>query len=199
MFDIAVTEEVVEYAKGVLTKHNFGRRGVGDGSRDEQLTGLVGQLVIQDLFDYPRTDGSSGPDGGVDLVFHGLTIDVKTMGRRSRPRPHYTNNYPVLQAHFPTRIILFCSLDRRRDILTVCGWIFKDVLLRIAEQIPAGTLRFRENGTSFLTKSDLYEIQNSSLYNPRSLTQLQDVLRDIAIAEGACEAELPSVSYAHAS
>lgn len=189
MFDLTVSEEVVEYARGVLAKHNFGRRGVGDGSGEEQLTGLVGQSVIQDLFGYPRTDGSSGPDGGVDLVFHGLSIDVKTMGRGHRPRPEWANNFSSLQEHFPTDLLLFCSYNRKMQILTVCGWTCKNLFLRIADRFPKGTFRFREDGSSFPLKADLYEMSNQDLYSARTFGALAEDMAHLAIAEGKCACE----------
>lgn len=186
MFDVAVTDDVVAYAKAVLAKHDFGRRGVADGTPDQQLTGLVGEIVVQGLFGYPRTNGSNGPDGGVDLVFHGLTIDVKTIGRRCRPLRHYANNFSAHQAHFPTKVLLFCSLDWKRLVLTVCGWTFKDLFFRLAERMPAGNLRFRADGTSFPLKAHHYEIRNSDLYQAISIPDLREQLTSIAISEGTC-------------
>lgn len=189
MFDVAVATDVLDYARQVLADYNFGRRRVANGSRQEQLTGLVGELVVQDLFGYPRTDGSSGPDGGMDLVFHGLTIDVKTMRRDAPARPEYVNNFSALQTRSPSRALIFCSLNWNRRVLTVCGWMLKDLFFRVADFHPKGAMRRRTNGTHFRAEADLYEIKNRDLYSPRTLQALHDDLLSISIAEGRCSCQ----------
>ncbi|MFN3651638.1 MAG: hypothetical protein ACK47B_18840 [Armatimonadota bacterium] len=189
MFEADITEEAVTYARSVLARHNFGRRGVADGTVDQQLTGLVGEIVVQDLFDYPRARGQTSPDGGVDLVFHGITIDVKTMRRDAPVRRHYVNNFSGLQADTSARAFIFCSLNWSRRVLTVCGWTLKDLFFRIADFHPRGALRPRADGTSFPAEADLYEIKNQDLYNPRTIRELHDDLLVISIAEGRCSCQ----------
>lgn len=186
MFDVGVTEEVVEYAKAVLKEQNFGKRGEADGSPRQQLFGLVGEVLIQDLFHAPRTRATGGPDDGVDLLFHGVTIDVKTMRRDAPVRPHYVNNFSGLQIRSPSRALIFCSLNWNRRVLTVCGWMLKDLFFRVADYSPKGTRRYRADGTSFPAEADLYEIKNRDLYSPRTLQELRHGLLSISIAEGRC-------------
>jgi len=64
-----------------LTTHNFGHRYTANGNYEQQLTGIIGQSVVMEIFGLGFIDGSSGFDHGVDIYFEGLKIDVKTMGR----------------------------------------------------------------------------------------------------------------------
>ena len=41
MFKIKVSNKIIDYAKGLLEEHNFGKRGVADGSLAEQLTVML--------------------------------------------------------------------------------------------------------------------------------------------------------------
>jgi len=76
-----------------LTTHNFGHRYTANGNYEQQLTGIIGQSVVMEIFGLGFIDGSSGFDHGVDIYFEGLKIDVKTMGRTTDVKPNYTNNF----------------------------------------------------------------------------------------------------------
>lgn len=173
MFDVQVSPETKDYAAQIVGAGRFGRRGVADGNREEQVTGLTGQIVITDLFEAERPADTGGSDGGTDLEFEGVSIDVKTMGRNCRPRLDYVNNFVALQSHFPTDVLLFCSLNKRSDTLTVCGWIRKEEFLRQASFYPKGSTRTRGDGSTFVTRADLYEIANNALHRPATLNQLK--------------------------
>ncbi len=168
MFHVAVTQDVIEHARTAVGEGRFGRRGFADGSVSEQVTGLIGQTVVMDLFGLPRPNDSGQSDGGVDFVFEGMSIDVKTVGRNVPVRTDYVNNLQAAQIHFPTDAYIFCSLNRRSNVLTVCGWTTKIEFLENAAFYRAGTRRMRSNGTGFPLKADLYEILNDALLNPTS-------------------------------
>ena len=172
MFKFAVENEVIYFVEKLLKKHNFGRRGFADGNYNEQVTGLIGQTVIQEFFNRKRPSGEGGFDGGVDLEVNGNRIDVKTMGRNVDPRPDYVNNFIGLQKNYDTDLLLFCSYNKRTKNLTVCGWISKVVFIKNASFFPLGTPRFRSDGTSFITKADLYELENSELIQSSSIEEL---------------------------
>ena len=58
---------------------------------------------------------------------------------------------------------IFCSLNKKTRVLTVCGWASKKEILDKAEFFVEGFTRRRSDGTSFVTKASLYEIKNSAL------------------------------------
>jgi hypothetical protein len=102
------------------------------------------------------------------------------MGRNGPPRPDYVNNFVALQRQFATDVLLFCSFNKQTRILTVCGWIEKEEFLRRASLFPAGTVRIRADGTTFLAKADLYEIENRALNSPRTLGALKAELKELS-------------------
>jgi hypothetical protein len=169
MFDVQVSQEVVEYARGLVGEGNYGRRGIADGTCEQQIIGLIGQTVVHDLFGVPRPRNRGRADGGVDFVFQGLAVDVKTMGRNVPPRPDYANNFQALQEQFPTDVFIFCSLNKKTLVLTICGWTNKSELLETATLHPAGTRQVRTDGTAFRVRADLYEISNRDLYEADTL------------------------------
>ncbi|MEQ3796393.1 hypothetical protein AAFP94_14490 [Flavobacteriaceae bacterium MJ-SS4] len=81
MFTIKVKEELIEYCKKQISNYNFGKRSQANGTPEQQLTGIIGQSVVMELFGLEKVDGRYGFDEGVDLVFNNKKIDVKTMGR----------------------------------------------------------------------------------------------------------------------
>jgi len=182
VFDIAVTDEVVAHAVAAVGEGKFGNRGIADGNRVQQITGLIGQTVVHDLFRVPRPKDRGRADGGVDFVLDGMSVDVKTMGRVVRPLPNYVNNFSGLQLRRPAEAFVFCSLNRQNRVLTVCGWTTLIDLLECAKLNPAGSTCRRANGSTFVAKANLYQISNLALYpSPTfddllSLMQLQAAL-----------------------
>jgi len=176
MFHIPVPKEILDYAKNLLTKFNFGKRGVADGNYEEQLTGLIGQCTIQQVFGLPLMTGENGFDDGKDFIYAHKIIDVKTMGRTTEVKDYYVNNFIGFQKCYKTEVYIFCSLNKKTNMLTVCGWAPKSQLFAKANLYKKGTERFRSNGTSFKTKADLYEIKNSDLNQVHSLDELKTQL-----------------------
>jgi hypothetical protein len=64
MFDVEVTDEVIGCAGRLVAAHDFGRRGTADGNQEQQATGLIGQILLHDLFGVARPDGASGRTAG---------------------------------------------------------------------------------------------------------------------------------------
>jgi hypothetical protein len=144
----------------------------------EQRTGLIGQTTMCDLFHAPRPTSKGGVwDNGCDINFEGLKTDVKTMGRTVKVRPEFINNFIGHQKDFPTDIYIFCSLNKKTNVLTVCGWATKHELLAHANMFIRGSERVRSDGSSFLTKADLYEIGNKWLRKSDSPEELLKQLR----------------------
>ncbi len=173
VFKIRVKKEIIEHCQKQIEHHNFGQRGYADGTPEQQLIGIIGQTVVLDLFNLPWVDGSTGFDGGVDLTYHNITIDIKTMGRTTGVRPYYVNNFIGLQKKYNVDAYIFASYNKRNNILTIVGWLPKQLLEKKARFFPKGTIRTRSNGTQFKTFADLYEIKNSDLFAVNSINDLQ--------------------------
>lgn len=173
MFVIKVKEELIDYCKEQISKYNFGKRSLANGTPEQQLTGVIGQSVVMELFGFGKVDGSQGFDEGVDLVFNNKKIDVKTMGRTTTVKPYYTNNFLKLQDYFETDIYIFCSYNKRKKELTVCGWITKEDFILKRRFYKQGSIRTRSDGSTFKTFSDLYELDNIDLNQVNSFEQLK--------------------------
>ncbi len=145
---------------------------------EQQLTGIIGQSVIMNMFGLGYIDGSTGFDDGVDINFHGIKVDVKTMGRTTDVRDYYVNNFIGLQINFNTDVYIFCSFNKTNRKLTVCGWIKKDDFLRKSSFYPKGTFRTRSDGTAFKTFADLYEISNKDLNDVDSIEELKSQIKN---------------------
>lgn len=158
MFKIQVRTRIIQHCKEQVENYNFGQRNQANGTPEQQLTGIIGQSVLMNLFDLDLVNGESGFDDGTDIEFAGLKIDVKTMGRTTDVRRSYTNNFLKLQDYFGTEIYIFCSYNKTNSELTVCGWIDKQTFVNKRKFFPKGTIRTRSDGSTFKTFSDLYEI-----------------------------------------
>ena len=176
MFKVKVTEHIITHCKNQIKKYDFGKRGVADGSPEQQLTGIIGQSVVMNIFNQGLIDGSTGFDDGEDLVVNSKKIDVKTMGRKTNVRTYYTNNFMALQDKFDTYIYIFCSLNKTNQELTVCGWITKQEFKNKRSFFKEGSIRTRSDGSTFKTFADLYEIDMKAL---NTVENEDDLIRQI--------------------
>ena len=112
----------IYYVENLLKIVNFGRRGDGskaynNGNKEEQFVGILGEVVITDLFGYrrPSEENKTEGDGGVDIVIHNLKIDVKTMGRNCDVKDYFVHNVHGDQvgSYYKNDIYLFTSLNKQ--------------------------------------------------------------------------------------
>lgn len=174
MFDICVTDEQYNYAKKLIDNYNFGMRGIGDGNKKEQLTGIIGQTVLSDVLKFERPDGNKGFDGGTDFIINGKTVDLKTMTRTTTVTNDYVNNLVGYQIEYPVEYYIFASLNIKKNpwILTICGYISKKLFLKKADFFEKGSTRYRRDGSTFKTFAPLYEIKNKLLLNLNSVDDI---------------------------
>ena len=177
MFKFKVDSDIIKEAEYIANNYNFGKRKEANGTKEQQITGLIGEIMMRDLFNCDKIDGSKGFDGGFDILESGKYIDVKTMGRTVDPTKDYVSNFMELQLKHKANYLLFTSLNKKTKILTVCGYISKKDFLCLAKLYPKGSVRRRSNGTEFKTFSGLYEIQNKHLITTDSPYELVKQLK----------------------
>lgn len=144
----------------------MGNRGHDDGNYEQQVTGLIGECMVYHrlLKAYPDLNEKlDGFDGGVDIRYGGYTIDVKTMGRNCNALSYYANNFYATQKDYPCDILIFCSLNKKRKVLEICGWIFKKELESVSKLCRKGEPQFKDDGSSFILECDDYVILNRDL------------------------------------
>lgn len=179
MFKIKVEEELYQHCINQIEKHDFGKRTVANGSKEQQLTGIIGQSAIMHLFNQGYIDGKLGFDNGVDLVYNNKKIDVKTMGRTTEVKMSYTNNFLKLQDYFETEVYFFCSYNKNTKEVTFCGWITKENFVSRRTFFPKGSNRKRFDGTTFLTFADLFEIDNIHLNQADTIEDLKNQINQL--------------------
>lgn len=172
MFKFKVDNQIINQAKELASTFNFGKRQTANGTKEQQIVGLIGEIMIRDLFNAGKINGLNGFDGGFDLEYSGKLIDVKTMGRKTDPKPEFVNNFIELQLNHKAEYFIFNSLNKKTKELTICGWISKSNFIKLADYFPKGATRQRKNGTQFKTFTGLYELQNKYLKQVHSPNEL---------------------------
>ncbi len=172
-FNIEVPHFIIEYCRRQVQLYNFGQRASGNGSREQQLTGLIGESIVRVLFDRPLPSGELGFDGGYDLEIYGKRFDVKTMGRKTDFKQYYTNNFIASQDNYDCDAYIFCSLNVITGILTLVGWISKEEFKVYRGYYPKGTLRVRSDGSMFETFADMFEIDSHNLIRVKNFDELK--------------------------
>ncbi len=176
MFTVNINNELIEYCQKLVKTTNFGNRYTANGNEEQQLTGIIGQSVIMDAFGLGYVMGKGGFDNGVDMIINSKKVDVKTMGRTTDVKRNYTNNFLKLQDYFETEVYIFCSYHKLKKEVTVCGWIEKSEFVDKRKLYPKGTTRTRNDGTTFTTFADLYEIDIIHLTDVSSFHDLKHQL-----------------------
>ena len=179
MFKVKVSQQLKTYCEQQGQIYNLGQRYTANGNPEQQLTGIIGQSVVMELFGEKWFDGKNGFDNGVDLVYANKKIDIKTMGRTTDVRKDFTNNFLALQDYFDTDIYIFCSYHKINMELTICGWIDKTEFQQIRRLYPAGSIRNRSDGTNFRTFADLYEIDIKDLHDVQNIDDLKQQLNSL--------------------
>ena len=163
-FSVTVPPVVIEASKKFVEHNNLGMRpDNSNGTKEQQLVGVIGQNMMAHALGLPFMQSSTTHDGGVDFVIHGKKLDIKTMGRTVTPKLDYVNNLIASQTRFNVDGYIFASLNTLNDKLTICGWLPKATFLWFAKFYEKGTIRERTNGTAFELKADTYEIENEDL------------------------------------
>ena len=93
MIIIKVSDRIIKHCQQQIDKYNFGQRSEANGTKEQQLTGIIGQSVIMEAFNMPLINGADGFDDGIDILYKDNKIDVKTMGRTTDVKPNYVNNF----------------------------------------------------------------------------------------------------------
>lgn len=162
--------EQKKYAWDLIKDIDIGKRGDGtDGKKENQYTGMIGEVVFADMMGLERPKKAKGFDDGVDFVFHGVSIDVKTMAREFDVKNYYVNNLYASQVdgeRYLNDIYLFTSINKKTNTIQFVGWITKGKVKGKAIGInfyKKGEQRTRGNGTTFEVKGDIYEVGKEAL------------------------------------
>lgn len=159
---IKPTIEQREYVKSILDK-GMGKRGIFDGGYYERLFGLIGQVIICDMFNYPRPTDLTKADAGFDIEIGGKKYDIKCEIRTVDFKRTYVHNVAATQINYKTDGYIFMSFNKEIGEYTICGYISKEELKTKADYIKLGTHRRRTNGTYMPAKCDYYELKNKFL------------------------------------
>ena len=151
-----------------LQNNNMGNRHSANGNKENQLVGLIGEVLTKKLFNVEHKY-INGFDGGYDFLCNAKKTDVKTMGRNVNMKDDYVHHLIAFQKIYNCEIYIFNSINKRNNILQICGWVTKNELLERSDFITKGTERLRNNGTKFLLKTDGYFIKNNQLNNIKEL------------------------------
>jgi len=162
MFNVEPTTEQKKYAWQQVTDYNFGKRGIFDGKKKQQYAGILAQTVMADNIEYPRPNGKDGFDNGIDFIIHNIKCDLKVTGREYYMKNHYSHNIVASQLSYETEIYILGSVNYKTGIITYCGLIRKDQMKRYFH--PAGTIRTRDDGTTFTYKVASYDVPQSDLH-----------------------------------
>ena len=175
MLNLKLTDEVRNYANRQVSIKNFGVRSAGfNGNRIRQYTGIVGECMVHLAMgeDMPRYDSGSLIE---DLKINNKKVDVKTMARNVDMRDFYVHNFVGYQKDRDNDVLLFISINKTTGNVQICGWLDKKKFLEQASFFDKGSVRKRTDGSTFVTRAPLYEIENKNLNQINTIEDIKKI------------------------
>ena len=175
MIQVAIHDDDRRYAVEVLKTTNFGHRSRGfNGNYEKQYTGLIGELTLHRVLGLTKPKYTSGRLDS-DILINNKKVDIKSMARNVYMQDHYVHNFVAYQRDMPSDILLFISINKKSGIVQICGWLEKEKFLENASFFDQGDKRERDDGTSFVLRAPLYEIEQNKLNKLNNVNDLNDI------------------------
>ena len=175
MIQVPIHDDDRRYAVEVLKTTNFGHRSRGfNGDYEKQYTGLIGELTLHRVLGLTRPKYTSGRLD-TDILINNKKVDIKSMARNVYMQDHYVHNFVAYQKDMPSDILLFISINKKSGVVQICGWLEKEKFLENASFFDQGDKRERDDGTSFVLRAPLYEIEQNKLNKLNNVKDLNDI------------------------
>ena len=175
MIQVPIHDDDRRYAVEVLKTTNFGHRSRGfNGDYEKQYTGLIGELTLHRVLGLTRPKYTSGRLDS-DILINNKKVDIKSMARNVYMQDHYVHNFVAYQKDMPSDILLFISINKKSGVVQICGWLEKEKFLNEASFFDQGDKRERDDGTSFVLRAPLYEIEQNKLNKLNNVGDLNDI------------------------
>jgi len=175
MIQVPIHDDDRRYAVEVLKTTNFGHRSKGfNGNYEKQYTGLIGELTLHRVLGLTKPKYTSGRLDS-DILINNKKIDIKSMARNVYMQDHYVHNFVAYQKDMPSDILLFISINKKSGVVQICGWLEKEKFLENASFFDQGDKRERDDGTSFVLRAPLYEIEQNKLNKINNVNDLNDI------------------------
>ena len=175
MIQVAIHDDDRRYAVEILKTTNFGHRSRGfNGNYEKQYTGLIGELTLHRVLGLTRPKYTSGRLD-TDILINNKKVDIKSMARNVYMQDHYVHNFVAYQKDMPSDILLFISINKKSGVVQICGWLEKEKFLENASFFDQGDKRERDDGTSFVLRAPLYEIEQNKLNKLNNVNDLNDI------------------------
>lgn len=158
MFKVQVPDLILRQSYETVRNSNFGMRSHSNGTKMQQLYGIIAQNSILFAYGLPLVKHTDEWDGGFDLELFDQRIDVKTKNRIVTPELNYEASVVDAQINYEVHTYLFTSFNTRNCELTICGWIPKQEMIARARRYKRGDVIERNNGTSFECRLDTYQV-----------------------------------------
>ena len=179
MLTFTATDEQAAWAWQHTPRERYGRgRDNFAGDHVKRYAGLLAEVIIADAIGLERR-APEGDDGGMDLEWANLRVDIKATVRNTPPRPEWPSNLRAAQAlRAGTHAFIFCALHREARALTVMGFLEKRDLQH-GWYCKRGEKRTRTDGTRFTCHEDMYEVPTAAM---TPIGTIQDLTRELTAA-----------------
>jgi hypothetical protein len=169
---VEATPEQIRYAEAYLEKGSLAHRGDFDGNPDQQLTGMIGHIIICDILRVPRPVNKNEFDGGFDLVYRNIKWDVKTSRQTVRffDRPNSKFYHLILDYQINYDCDGYIFISRCGNLFDIRGWISKSKFKELAKPYHRGQQFKRYHGSIIEMKCSGYSVSD------RYLNDIEDLM-----------------------
>ena len=150
--------------------------GPGEGIRtgDKKVISMFGELsVYYYLFeDYPNLNEMKGRAGFNHIIdLKGKKIEVVTIEKSGWNTTSFGSKFYVSKEVAHADFVVFCIYHNLKLSIEICGFLPVSDLPKVGYFLPAGTVRTRNNGSTYQIYQDCYEVEKSA-FNDMSKLKL---------------------------
>jgi hypothetical protein len=175
ILQVEITDELICKVERYRDKHPWANKGYFDGTPEQQLRGMIGQIVVWRLLvgsSPTPNDLKEAFKKGFDVPFCDLQTEVKTKGTNIFVSDNFEHTFPKLQRPIEDfDVVVFCNYNRSKNILQICGWLPKETFLERSVLVLKGT---KASNGLFCFSVDTYLIYNSALHDMKFLLEYDE-------------------------
>ena len=164
-------QPILEYKR----QNNIVSRGDEDKSGHKKSVRICGELsVYQYLFgEYPKLqEMKRGPGFNHVIDFTGKKIEVVTIEKSGWKTTSFGSKFYVSKEVEHADFVVFCIYHNLKLSIEICGFLPVSDLPKVGYFLPAGTVRMRNNGSTYQIYQDCYEVEKSAFNDMSKLKSL---------------------------
>ena len=167
--------QFIQPIKEYMRQNNIVRRNEEDRSVHKKSVHIFGELSVYQYLsgEIPNLhEMERGPGFNHVIAFSGKKIEVVTIEKLGWNTTSFGSKFYVSKEVEHADFVFFCIYHNFKLSIEICGFLPVSDLPKVGYFLPAGTVRMRNNGSTYQIYQDCYEVEKSALNDMSKLKSL---------------------------